>query len=58
MTYDEFMNTPFKNDGEGNPVALKDVLPTLTRPQMKYIQSRLKKGRIVHIEEIFNIGED
>lgn len=49
MTLDEYLQLPFKTDGEGNDILIKDIFVSISRRIRRKIQRELKKGKIPDI---------
>ena len=45
MTLEEYLEKPFKTDGQGNDVLISDVWGFLTRKERREIQRLLKEGK-------------
>lgn len=49
MTLKQYLDRPFKYDGNGEPWLIKEIWRELTRAQRREIQQKLKKGIIPDI---------
>lgn len=52
MTYEEFMNMPFKTGGNGEPYYLKDELG-INRKTRRWIKLELSKGNVPSFDDIW-----
>lgn len=46
MTLDEYLQQPFKTDGEGNAVIIADEWPRVPRTIRRQVERELKKGKV------------
>lgn len=53
MTYEEYMNTPFKTGGNGEPYYIKDELGNLNRKTRRWLKNELSKGRKPSFDEVW-----
>ena len=49
MTLEEYLNKPFKYDGNGKPVPISDIWMDIPRARRRTIQRLLKKGEVPNI---------
>lgn len=53
MTLAEYLQQPFKYDGECKPVPISSIWMDLTRQERREIQRQLKKGKTPRIQDYF-----
>jgi len=53
MTLEEYLQRPFKTDGNGDEVLISDLWPHLTRLKRREIERKLKKGIVPDIQNYF-----
>ena len=58
MTLEEWLDLPFKTDGLGDYVTNREFYSSISRAKRKYIASRLKKGRKIDFDELFNLEDE
>jgi hypothetical protein len=58
MTLEEWLDQPFKTDGLGEYVTNREFYSSISRAKRKYIASRLKKGRKIDFDELFNMEDE
>ena len=58
MTLKQWLDQPFKTDGQGEYLTNREFYGTISRKKRKYIASRLKKGRKVDFDELFMLEDE
>lgn len=53
MTYEEYMNMPFKTGGNGEPYYMKDELGDLNRRTRRWLKRELHKGNVPSFDEVW-----